>query len=67
MTLAERRARITAEIVQRTGIDEAMIARLVRTFYNKVRKDALLGPVFDQRIANWETHLHRMDTFWSSR
>lgn len=66
MTPAERRARITAEIVQRTGIDEAMIARLVRAFYAKVREDALLGPVFDERFTDWEAHLHRMDTFWSS-
>jgi hemoglobin len=38
----------------------------VRAFYGKVRKDTLLGPVFDERIADWEVHLHRMDTFWSS-
>ena len=41
MTPAERRAAMTADIVARTGIDEAMIARLVRTFYGKVRSDAL--------------------------
>ena len=32
----------------------------------KVRKDALLGPVFDARIADWEPHLQRMCAFWSS-
>ena len=32
----------------------------------KVRKDALLGPVFDARIADWEPHLRRMCAFWSS-
>lgn len=66
MTAEERRARITAEIVERTGIDEAMIARLVQAFYGKVRQDALLGPVFDERIADWEPHLRRMCAFWSS-
>lgn len=66
MTPAERRAAITAEIVAKTGIDEAMIDRLVRTFYGKVREDALLGPVFDARIADWEPHLQRMCAFWSS-
>lgn len=66
MTPAERRARITAEIVERTAIDEAMIDRLVRTFYGKVREDALLGPLFDERIADWESHLVRMCAFWSS-
>ncbi len=66
MTAEERRTRITAEIVERTGIDEAMIARLVQAFYGKVRQDALLGPVFDERIADWEPHLRRMGAFWSS-
>jgi len=62
----ERRERITAEIVARTGIDEHMIERLVRRFYEKVREDALLGPVFAARIRDWEPHLQRMCAFWSS-
>ncbi len=66
MTPAKRRAAIAAEIVERTGIDEAMIERLVRAFYGKVRNDAMLGPVFDERIADWEPHLRRMCAFWSS-
>jgi hemoglobin len=66
MTPAERRSAIVADIVARTGIDDAMIDRLVRTFYGKVRKDPLLGPVFDARIADWEPHLQRMCAFWSS-
>jgi hemoglobin len=66
MTPAERRARIIAEIVERTGIDDALIERLVRAFYIKVRADPLLGPVFAERIADWEPHLQRMFAFWSS-
>ncbi len=62
----ERQSQITASIVEQTGIDDAMIDRLVRTFYGKVRADALLAPVFDQRIADWEPHLRRMCEFWSS-
>ncbi len=62
----ERQAQITASIVERTGIDDGMIARLVRTFYGKVRSDPLLGPVFAQRITHWEPHLERMCEFWSS-
>lgn len=65
MESAERRARITAEIVRQTAIDEPMIERLVRRFYEKVRVDALLGPVFAERIADWEPHLARMCAFWS--
>lgn len=62
----ERRARITAEIVARTGIDEAMIERLVHRFYDRVRADALLGPVFAAHIDDWGPHLERMCAFWSS-
>lgn len=63
---AQSRAQITADIVARTGIDEAMIERLVRGFYAKVREDDLIGPVFAARIADWEPHLQRMFAFWSS-
>jgi hemoglobin len=63
---SERRAKITAEITARTGIDEAMIERLVRAFYAKIRDDAVLAPIFEARIADWEPHLQRMCAFWSS-
>jgi hemoglobin len=66
MTGAERREQITAEIMAKTGISEAMIERLVRGFYAKVRSDAVLAPVFEPRIADWEPHLKRMCAFWSS-
>src|SRR6185437_8441870 len=62
----ERRQRITAEIMERTGIDEAMIERLVHGFYARVREDAVLGPIFESRIRDWEPHLQRMCAFWSS-
>ncbi len=62
----DRRLQITLDIRERTGIDEAMIDRLVRTFYGKVRRDALLAPVFAERISDWEPHLKRMGEFWSS-
>jgi hemoglobin len=49
-----------------TGIDEALIEQLVRGFYLRVREDALLGPIFDARVIEWEPHLQRMCAFWSS-
>lgn len=63
---AARRAAITADLRAKTGIDEAMIENVVRTFYLRVRDDALLGPVFAARITDWEPHLQRMFAFWSS-
>lgn len=55
-----------AERVARTGIDEAMIEALVRTFYGKIEDDPLLGPIFGAAIADWEPHLRKMMDFWSS-
>ncbi len=54
--------RIEAE----TGIDEPMISRLVDAFYDRVRRDPLIGPVFDARISDWGPHLEQMKLFWSS-
>ena len=64
--MTERREQVVADIAARTGITEAMIERLVRNFYTKVRSDELLGPVFEARIADWEPHLAQMCAFWSS-
>jgi hemoglobin len=55
-----------AKTVARLGVDEAAIHRLVHGFYAKVRQDALLGPIFGSRIADWDEHLERMCRFWSS-
>ena len=44
---------VTDAIRRETGIDEAMIERLVRGFYRRVREDALIGPVFAARIGDW--------------
>ncbi|MDG1996630.1 MAG: group III truncated hemoglobin [Emcibacteraceae bacterium] len=49
-----------------TGIDEAMIDRLVRHFYAKIQTDSILGPIFNERIVDWEPHLLKMIDFWSS-
>ncbi|MBB5518458.1 group III truncated hemoglobin [Amphiplicatus metriothermophilus] len=64
--IGARRDEAAARIAHETGIDEAMIGRLVRRFYDKVRADPLLGPVFDARIDDWDGHLQRMCAFWSS-
>ena len=66
MTPAERREQIVADITARTGITEEMIERLVRSFYARVRTDAMLAPIFDARIKDWEPHLQQMCAFWSS-
>ena len=48
------------------GIDEAMIRDQVHTFYARVRLDPVLGPIFNQAIADWDEHLAKLCDFWSS-
>lgn len=64
--LASRRHALTEQTRAETGIDDALISRLVDAFYARVRADPLLGPVFDARISDWEPHLQQMRLFWSS-
>ncbi len=61
-----RRAEASARIRAATGIDEILISNLVEGFYDKVRNDPLLGPVFAERVEDWGPHLDRMKQFWSS-
>lgn len=50
------------------AIDEALIRTVVHSFYERVRADAALAPVFERRIApaEWPAHLQKMTDFWSS-
>jgi hemoglobin len=58
---------LTARDAESTArIDPALIDRVVRSFYGRIRADRVLGPVFGERIADWEPHLQRMCAFWAS-
>ncbi|MBI1200347.1 MAG: preprotein translocase subunit TatC [Phenylobacterium sp.] len=50
------------------GVTEAMIHDVVHGFYDKVRRDPALGPIFSREIpqAAWPAHLAKMCDFWSS-
>lgn len=61
-----RRQALIAQIKSQTGIDEALIERLVRGFYLRIQADPVLGPIFATRINDWEPHLQKMIAFWSS-
>lgn len=39
---------------------------LVTSFYDKVRKNDILGPFFNGKIKDWDEHLERLTTFWES-
>jgi hemoglobin len=43
------------------------IKTLVDAFYEKVRRDELLSPIFNERIQNrWPQHLEKMYSFWQT-
>ena len=48
------------------GVSEASIETLVHTFCAKVREDALLRPIFNGAIDDWDAHLAKLCDFWSS-
>ena len=48
------------------AITEEALGRLVGRFYAKVRRDPLLGPVFDAAVEDWPEHLEKLQSFWSS-
>ena len=62
---AQKRAEKQAAAEQ-IGVDADYIDHFVEAFYGKVRDDALLGPIFAARIADWPAHLARMKAFWRS-
>jgi len=47
-------------------ISEEDLDRVVRAFYDRVRRDARLGPIFNNAIDDWEHHLRKLQAFWSS-
>lgn len=47
-------------------ITEERIAELVDRFYAKVRRDPMIGPLFNQAVEDWDEHLAMLGRFWSS-
>ena len=47
-------------------ISEDQIASLVETFYGKVQHDPEIGPVFNEAISDWPSHIALLKNFWST-
>lgn len=45
---------------------EQDIRQLVDSFYEGIRSDSLLGPIFNERVEDWSKHLSTMYAFWNS-
>jgi hemoglobin len=53
--------------MQHLELNTESIATLVHQFYDGVRADPELGPIFDAAIGqHWDPHLDRMVDFWST-
>ena len=48
------------------GVTEPMIRTLVETFYARIRRDPVLGPIFEGAVDDWPAHLDKLCAFWSS-
>jgi hemoglobin len=47
-----------------TGLSDIVL--FVDTFYSRVQSDELIGPVFNNVIADWQSHLEKMYLFWNA-
>lgn len=48
------------------GIDAEFISKLVDEFYSRIRKHPSLGPIFIDKIDDWDAHLYKLKHFWAS-
>jgi hemoglobin len=47
------------------GLTESLVRKVVLSFYEKVRRDSVLAPVFAEAIGDhWDPHLERIVLFW---
>lgn len=52
--------------MQPPELNDATIGRVLVVFYDRVRQDPHLGPVFNGIVTDWGEHLVRLEEFWSS-
>lgn len=53
-------------MTQDDQIDEAALERLIPAFYDRVRADGEIGPLFNAAVDDWPVHLGKLVAFWSS-
>lgn len=44
--------------------DAADLRAHLDAFYDKVRRDAVLGPIFNAAVQDWPEHMETLTTFW---
>jgi hemoglobin len=63
---AKRRTVLVDGVPLPEMLDEQTIHDVVHGFYDKIRADDLLGPIFNGVVEDWPDHLQKMCDFWSS-
>lgn len=63
---SDRRGDLARQLREQTGLDDAVLERVVRRFYAHARLDPDLGPLFSAHVTDWEAHYVRMVDFWAS-
>ena len=48
------------------SLTEQDLRTVVHAFYDRVRRDPTLGPVFEDAVDDWSAHLDKLTAFWSS-
>lgn len=57
-----------ANIEKKNIEDREDVILLVNKFYQRVRQDELIGPIFNEKIGkHWAEHLQKLYDFWESR
>lgn len=46
--------------------NEQIVRQLVDAFYGTACEDEILGPIFNERVKDWDSHLPRIYDFWSA-
>jgi hemoglobin len=57
---------LTRPGVAHPDLREPMVGLLVATFYDRARRDDLIGPVFEAAVEDWDEHIAKITDFWSS-
>ena len=47
-------------------VTQEEIGRLVNAFYARVQVDPVIGPIFNEQVADWPAHLALLKEFWAA-
>ncbi|MFC4636944.1 globin [Deinococcus hohokamensis] len=61
--LPQERSRRPGSPLEALG-GEATLRRVLTDFYDRARRDELLGPVFGAHVTDWAAHLDQVTAFW---